>query len=111
MLTTGNALNRGTRNDKPEGGHWLRHFAPPWQVLASVFGPREVEARSKMQHDRAIINCECTWAMFSPTQRARRAGVTDKAVELTKTVRNALEQTVMVGNDKKGHFFARFCVG
>jgi ribonuclease PH len=35
------------------------------QVLASVFGPREVDVRSDMQQDKAIIKCEYAMAAFS----------------------------------------------
>lgn len=37
----------------------------PTQVLASVFGPREVDLRSDMQQDKAIIKCEYAMAAFS----------------------------------------------
>jgi hypothetical protein len=36
-----------------------------FQVLAAVFGPREVELRSQMQNDRAIVKCEYSMAAFS----------------------------------------------
>lgn len=39
-----------------------------FQVLAAVFGPREVEQRSKAQHGRAIVNCEYAMATFSTGQ-------------------------------------------
>jgi hypothetical protein len=45
---------------------------PPPQVLASVFGPREVELRSELKHDRAIVKCEYAMAAFSTG--AARAG-------------------------------------
>lgn len=35
------------------------------QVLASVFGPREVDSRADMLQDRAIIKCEYAMAAFS----------------------------------------------
>lgn len=35
------------------------------QVLASVFGPREVDSRADMQQDKAIIKCEYAMAAFS----------------------------------------------
>lgn len=43
------------------------------QVLASVFGPREVELRSQMRHDRAIVKCEYAMAAFSTGAFARGA--------------------------------------
>jgi len=40
------------------------------QVLASVFGPREVDSRADMQQDKAIIKCEYAMAAFSTGARA-----------------------------------------
>lgn len=65
------------------------------QVLAAVFGPKEVESRAAMQHDRAIIRCQVTMAAFSTLDRTRRTGMTKKATETSKLIRNAIEQTVM----------------
>ena len=39
------------------------------EVIATVYGPREVQSRRKMAHDRAIINCEYTMAPFSTAER------------------------------------------
>jgi hypothetical protein len=39
--------------------------APRLQVMAAVFGPRDVELRSQEQQDRAIIKCEYAMAPFS----------------------------------------------
>jgi ribonuclease PH len=35
------------------------------QVLASVFGPREVESRADIKQDRVIVKCEYAMANFS----------------------------------------------
>eukprot|EP00878_Enallax_costatus_P025802 GHUV01027633.1.p2 GENE.GHUV01027633.1~~GHUV01027633.1.p2 ORF type:complete len:105 (+),score=15.66 GHUV01027633.1:500-814(+) len=35
------------------------------QVLASVFGPREVDNRFEMKQDKAIVKCEYAMAAFS----------------------------------------------
>ena len=45
------------------------------QVLAAVFGPREVEQRSKAQHGRAIVNCEYAMATFSTGQHLSASDV------------------------------------
>lgn len=34
-------------------------------MLAAVFGPHEVELRSQMKEDKAIIKCEYAMAAFS----------------------------------------------
>lgn len=65
------------------------------QVLAAVFGPREVEARSQLRRDRAIIKCEYAMAAFSTGGERRRRGKGDRrAAELSLAIRAALEQTV-----------------
>jgi len=43
------------------------------KVIAAVYGPREVEVRSQMKHDRAIINCEYFMATFSTGDRKKKA--------------------------------------
>jgi ribonuclease PH len=40
------------------------------QVLASVFGPREVESRADIKQDRAIVKCEYAMANFSTGEQA-----------------------------------------
>lgn len=55
------------------------------QVLASVFGPREVDSRADMQQDKAIIKCEYAMAAFS-------TGVRAPAVRLTVRPRTHIPQ-------------------
>jgi exosome complex component RRP41 len=64
------------------------------QVLASVFGPREVELRSQLRHDRAIIKCEYAMAAFSTGGGRRRGKIDRRSAELSAAIRAALEQTV-----------------
>eukprot|EP00879_Flechtneria_rotunda_P003558 GHRR01003792.1.p1 GENE.GHRR01003792.1~~GHRR01003792.1.p1 ORF type:complete len:250 (+),score=66.73 GHRR01003792.1:129-878(+) len=64
------------------------------QVLASVFGPREVENRSEMQQDKAIVKCEYAMAAFSTGERRRRGKTDRRSTELSKVIRNTLEQTI-----------------
>ncbi|KAF8057927.1 Serine/threonine-protein phosphatase PP1 isozyme 1 [Scenedesmus sp. PABB004] len=64
------------------------------QVLASVFGPREVESRSERQEDRAIVKCEYAMANFSTGERRRRGKMDRRSTELSKVIRNTLEQTI-----------------
>lgn len=40
-----------------------------WQVMAAVFGPREMEIRSQAQQDRAVVKCEYAMAPFSTGTR------------------------------------------
>lgn len=66
------------------------------QVLAAVFGPREVEVRSQLKHDRAIVKCEYSMASFSTGgEGGRRRGKGDRrSAELSLVIRAALEQTI-----------------
>jgi exosome complex component RRP41 len=42
------------------------------KVVCTVVGPAEASQRSKMQHDRASVTVEVTFAAFSGTDRKRR---------------------------------------
>ncbi|KAI8477233.1 MAG: ribosomal protein S5 domain 2-type protein [Monoraphidium minutum] len=66
------------------------------QVLASVFGPREVELRSQLRHDRAIVKCEYAMAAFSTGERRRRGKADRRSTELSLVIRNTLEQTIQL---------------
>uniref|UniRef100_A0A383VD35 Uncharacterized protein n=1 Tax=Tetradesmus obliquus TaxID=3088 RepID=A0A383VD35_TETOB len=66
------------------------------QVLASVFGPREVESRADIKQDRAIVKCEYAMANFSTGERRRRGKADRRSTELSKVIRNTLEQTICV---------------
>lgn len=46
------------------------------QVLASVFGPREVDNRSEMKQDKAIVKCEYAMAAFSTGEKPAAVVVT-----------------------------------
>jgi hypothetical protein len=50
--------------------HTNRSSAYCLQALAAVFGPHEVEIRSNLLEDKAIIKCEYTMAAFSTGERA-----------------------------------------
>jgi exosome complex component RRP41 len=55
-------------NDAPRDVYWT--MADLWlQVLAAVFGPREVEVRSQQLADRALIKCEYSMAAFSTGEK------------------------------------------
>jgi exosome complex component RRP41 len=70
------------------------------RVLAAVFGPREAVGRGAADPAKAMIRCECTTAQFAAAGRQRRGehsrGVDRRASELSASVRDALEQTVLV---------------
>lgn len=43
----------------------LTAWVLPQQVLASVFGPREVDSRSQNKQEKAVVKCEYAMAAFS----------------------------------------------
>jgi len=66
------------------------------KVMAAVFGPKEVEQRSAMDPDRAIVRCEYSMAAFSTGERRKRGKGDRRALEISTVIQNALEQTIMV---------------
>lgn len=66
------------------------------KVLAAVFGPHEVHKRGELQEDRAIVKCEYAMATFSTGERRRRGKGDRRSTELSRVIRNTLEQAVMV---------------
>lgn len=66
------------------------------QVMCSVFGPKEVEQRSMMNPERAIVKCEYSMAAFSTGERRRRGKSDRRATEISMVIKNALEQTILL---------------
>lgn len=64
------------------------------QVLATIYGPKEPEEKSRTLHDRAIIQCEYSIAGFASGERKSKK--TDKkTVELGMLIRQTFESVVM----------------
>ena len=40
-------------------------------MLATVYGPREVEVRARAKHDEALVTCEYSMATFSTGERRK----------------------------------------
>ncbi|KAI7840133.1 hypothetical protein COHA_006172 [Chlorella ohadii] len=66
------------------------------KVLAAVFGPKPVETRSQEDDKRCLVKCEYAMASFSTGERRRRGKGDRRATEITKAIRNCLEQTILV---------------
>lgn len=77
-----------------------RQPRPAWQthvqVIAAVFGPKEVEQRGQADPARAIVRCEYAMAAFSTGERRRRGKTDRRATELSMVIRNTLEQTILL---------------
>ena len=66
------------------------------QVLAAVFGPKEVEQRSQMDSTKAIVRCEYAMAAFSTGERRRGSKSNRRATEISMVIRNTLEDTIIL---------------
>mmetsp|Transcript_13179 Transcript_13179/g.37117 ORF Transcript_13179/g.37117 Transcript_13179/m.37117 type:complete len:246 (-) Transcript_13179:1669-2406(-) len=67
------------------------------KVMAAVFGPRELENKSRDSQDKAVVNCEYAMAPFSTGGDRRRRGKTDRrSTELTMVIRETLKEVIMV---------------
>lgn len=65
------------------------------KVLAAVFGPKPCTNRGDEDEKRAVIKCEYAMAAFSTGERRRRGKSDRRATEITKAIRNTLEQTIL----------------
>ena len=66
------------------------------KVLAAVYGPHEVRGsnKSKTSHDRALVNCQYSMAVFSTGERKRRPRGDRKSLEMTMHLRQAFEAAI-----------------
>jgi exosome complex component RRP41 len=65
------------------------------KVLAAVYGPKEVEAKSKALHDRSIITVEYSTAAFSGNERKKKTKGDRRAMEASLVLRQTFEEAVM----------------
>lgn len=67
------------------------------KILAAVYGPHEVRGsmRSKLQHDKVLINCQYSMATFSTSERKRRPRGDRKSQEMTMHLKQTFEAAVM----------------
>jgi len=69
------------------------------KVLCAVYGPHEVRKnRSKILHDRAIINCQYSMATFSTGERKMRPRGDRKSQEFTQLLQKTFEASVLTSN-------------
>lgn len=66
------------------------------KVLATVYGPREVFPKHKMDSSKAIINFRYAMATFSNVDEHSRAGQNRRAQEISKVSRHVFENVVLV---------------
>eukprot|EP00051_Salpingoeca_urceolata_P001185 m.39155 g.39155 ORF g.39155 m.39155 type:complete len:246 (+) comp11243_c0_seq1:44-781(+) len=64
------------------------------KVLATVYGPHEA-VRSKLDHDKVVLNCEYSVAPFATSERRQRSTSDKRNVEQSVLIRSALEGTII----------------
>ncbi len=66
------------------------------KIVAGVFGPREVLPRHLENPHKAIIKCQYSMSTFSSLEEHGRAGPNRRSIELSKVIREALENIVLL---------------
>lgn len=68
------------------------------RVLAAVYGPREPPMRGDVEHDKAIIKCEFSTALFASGTRRHTWKGDRKSTAAAIMVRKVFEAVVLVGS-------------
>nr|CAB3244002.1 exosome complex component RRP41-like [Phallusia mammillata] len=66
------------------------------KVLASIYGPHEPSSnmRSKISHDKCIINCEYSQASFSSAERKHRPRGDRKSLDMAAHIKQTFESCI-----------------
>ncbi|KAM6571343.1 hypothetical protein CsatA_015423 [Cannabis sativa] len=65
------------------------------KVVAAVYGPREVQNRSQLLNDQALVRCEYSMANFSTGDRMRKPKGDRRSTEISLVIRQAMEACIM----------------
>lgn len=65
------------------------------KVLATVYGPHDVNLRSQAVHDRATINCQFSMAPFSTSERHKRSKGDRRSEEISLALRQTFEAALL----------------
>ncbi len=68
------------------GGNW---------IIAAVYGPKEHFPKFEISQDKAILNCRYHMTPYSTTER-KSPKPSRREIELSKVIKNALEQAVVL---------------
>jgi exosome complex component RRP41 len=68
------------------GGNW---------IIAAVYGPKEHFPKFELSQDKAILNCRYHMAPYSTSER-KSPKPSRREIELSKVIKNALEQAVIL---------------
>lgn len=65
------------------------------KVIAAVYGPREVQNRSQLISDRALVRCEYNMANFSTGDRMRKPKGDRRSTEISLVIRQTMEACIL----------------
>ncbi|KAM7270392.1 hypothetical protein ACFE04_029606 [Oxalis oulophora] len=65
------------------------------KVIAAVYGPREVQNRSQLLSDKALVRCEYSMANFSTGDRKRKPKGDRRSTEISLVIRQTMEACIM----------------
>ena len=65
------------------------------KALATVYGPHEVTNKSKILHDRVLVNCQFSMATFSTGERKKRPRGDRRSTETSMLIRRTFEAAIL----------------
>ncbi|CAN1157243.1 Exosome complex component RRP41 homolog [Linum perenne] len=65
------------------------------KVIAAVYGPREVQNKSQINNDQALVRCEYTMANFSTGDRKRKPKGDRRSTEISLVIRQTMEACIL----------------
>ncbi|CAL1367791.1 unnamed protein product [Linum trigynum] len=65
------------------------------KVIAAVYGPREVQNKSQLSNDQALVRCEYTMANFSTGDRKRKPKGDRRSTEISLVIRQTMEACIL----------------
>ncbi|PKA64240.1 putative polyribonucleotide nucleotidyltransferase 1, chloroplastic [Apostasia shenzhenica] len=65
------------------------------KVIATVYGPREVQNKNQQIHDQALVRCEYSMANFSTGDRARKPKGDRRSIEISLVIRQTMEASIL----------------
>lgn len=65
------------------------------KALATVYGPHEVTTKSKILHDRVLLNCQFSMATFSTGERKKRPKGDRRSTETSLLIRRTFEAAIL----------------
>merc|ERR1712227_241799 len=68
------------------------------KVLAAVYGPHDMSRDTRLRplHDRVVVNCQYSMAVFSTGERKRRPRGDRKSLEMSQHLKQTFEATIKV---------------